>query len=128
MKDDLQMERRIRLADLYDIYGPILTKRQRLIYEMHEQDDLSFSEISEELSISRQAVSDRLQRVRDRLDELERSLGVLAKFKNLESRLSSLEKLTTSWKARLPEDFAQKSLEILTGPGLKDEGGTKSGV
>lgn len=69
------LERRVQFSRLYDLYGPLLTEKQRRIYEMHELDDLSLSEISEELSISRQGVSDQLTRVRARLEELEGLLG-----------------------------------------------------
>ena len=70
MSDSEILERRVYLSRLYDLYGPLLTERQRRVYEMHELDDLSLSEISEELEISRQGVSDQLQRVRDRLEEI----------------------------------------------------------
>lgn len=70
------LKQRVRLLRLYDLYGPLLTERQRRIYEMHDLDDYSLSEISEDLSISRQGVSDQLQRVRDRLEEMERLLGL----------------------------------------------------
>lgn len=114
------MEKRVYLASLYDIYGSILTEKQRLTYEMHEQDDLSLSEISEELSVSRQGVSDQLQRARDRLEELERSLGIRARLNDLESRLSSLEELLSSWREDLPGEFAERAFEILSGVGGKD--------
>jgi predicted DNA-binding protein YlxM (UPF0122 family) len=54
------------------------------VYELRELDDLSLSEISDELSISRQGVSDQLSRVRERLEEIESLLGMLGRFDFIE--------------------------------------------
>ncbi len=84
MIEDGPLERRLRVSRLYDLYGPLLTERQRRVYELHEHDDLSLSEISDELSISRQGVSDQLSRARERLEEIERLLGVQARLELIE--------------------------------------------
>lgn len=90
MSDSEILERRVYLSRLYDLYGPLLTERQRRVYEMHELDDLSLSEISEELEISRQGVSDQLQRVRDRLEEIERLVGLDARLQRIEAQAQCL--------------------------------------
>ena len=79
MSEQEVLERRIRVSRLYDLYGPLLTERQ-----LRELDDLSLSEISDELSISRQGVSDQLSRVRERLEEIESLLGMLRRFDFIE--------------------------------------------
>ncbi len=79
------LERRVQFSRLYDLYGPLLTERQRRVYELHEHDDLSLAEISEELGISRQGVSDQLTRVRERLEEIEKLLGFAASFDRIEA-------------------------------------------
>ena len=48
--------------ELYDIYGSLLTKRQQEILQLYFQEDFSYAEISEELSISRAAVLDAVHR------------------------------------------------------------------
>lgn len=80
MGENELLGRRVRLSRLYDLYGPLLTERQRRVYELHEHDDLSLSEISAELSISRQGVSDQLTRARERLEEIEALLGAQSRF------------------------------------------------
>ncbi len=55
------MKEILQLTLLYDFYGELLTEKQKLVYEMYYQNDLSLSEIGEELSISRQAVRDQLK-------------------------------------------------------------------
>ena len=52
----------LQLTLLYDFYGELLTEKQKQVYELHYQNDLSLTEIGEELSISRQAVRDQLKR------------------------------------------------------------------
>lgn len=84
------LERRIHLSRLYDLYGPLLTERQRRIYEMHELDDLSLSEISDELHISRQGVSDQLAKVRERLEEFERLLMFAHTLSRIESSAQAI--------------------------------------
>ena len=46
----------VQAALLLDVYGALLTERQRQFMLMHFEQDLSFSEIAREFRISRQAV------------------------------------------------------------------------
>lgn len=85
------LRRRVHISRLYDLYAPLLTERQRNIYEMHELDDLSLSEISSQLEISRQAVSDQLQRGREKLGELEQQLKLLARLDSIEEEACRLK-------------------------------------
>ena len=41
------MEKRVRTSLLLSFYGPMLTERQRETLRMHEEDDLSLSEIAQ---------------------------------------------------------------------------------
>lgn len=84
------LKRRVRFSRLYDLYGPLLTERQRRIYEMHELDDFSLSEISETLHISRQGVSDQLSKVRGRLAEMENLLGFDATLNRIEKSAQAI--------------------------------------
>lgn len=118
--DDLLIKKRVYLARLYDLYGPVLTEKQRKAYEMHDLEDLSLSEISQELSITRQGISDQLQRARDRLEELELSLGIAARLDDLEGRLKKLEVLLNSG-PDIHYDLTLKIRSIISGD-LKDEG------
>jgi uncharacterized protein len=54
------MDDNIKLAMLFDLYGGLLTPKQREIFELSHNDDLSLGEIAENLSISRQGVRDAL--------------------------------------------------------------------
>ena len=52
----------VRKGRLLDLYGPLLTEKQRRCMEMYFDMDLSLSEIGEELHISRQGAYDMLKR------------------------------------------------------------------
>ena len=54
--------------DLFDVYGDLLTKRQREILSLYYEEDFSYTEISEELEISRAAAMDSVHRATKLLD------------------------------------------------------------
>ncbi len=70
------LEQRLYLAQLYDIYGPLLTDKQQRCLEMHLLEDFSMSEIGESLQVSRQAVYDILHRSEQIMAEYESRLGL----------------------------------------------------
>ena len=70
----------LQLTLLYDFYGELLTEKQKQVYELHYQNDLSLTEIGEELSISRQAVRDQLKRTEKILLDYEEKLQVVSRF------------------------------------------------
>ena len=56
------MAKDLKTAELLDIYGGLLNKKQRAALELYYFDDLSLSEISENVGISRQGVNDLIKR------------------------------------------------------------------
>lgn len=62
---------RIEINQLIDIYGELLTQRQLEILEYYYQDDLSYSEIAQELNISRAAVLDAVHKGIKQLEKYE---------------------------------------------------------
>ena len=51
-------EKDMRLSLLYDYYSELLSAKQRQVFELYYNEDLSLSEISEQLDITRQGVRD----------------------------------------------------------------------
>ncbi len=74
---------------LFDLYGPLLTKRQQDVLEFYFQDDLSLAEIQENLSISKAAVYDALRKGVQAMEELESILHLQAKLKVIQRFLQS---------------------------------------
>ena len=93
------MDEILHLTLLYDFYGELLTEKQKQVFDLHYQDDLSLSEIGEELSISRQAVRDQLKRTEKILTDYEQKLGLVAKFqaqkKSVREMLDILQEMET---------------------------------
>lgn len=81
---------RMRLGRLFDIYGGLLTAKQKQCLGLYFYDDLSLSEISEELGVSRQAVHDLLKRVEQLLERYEASLKVLSREEKLQQAIDLL--------------------------------------
>ncbi|MDR1378113.1 MAG: hypothetical protein LBJ36_03585 [Synergistaceae bacterium] len=89
--DRLSLDFRVRVNSLYDFYAPLLTQRQRDIYEMRCFLDLSLAEIAEALGVTRQAVHILVNRIEERLLILEETLGFATQVERLESRIEELE-------------------------------------
>ncbi len=74
------MEKRIDTAVLLALYGPMLTGRQLEALRLHYEDDLSLSEIAQELSVTRQAAHDAIRRGEAQLLLLEEKLQLMRKW------------------------------------------------
>jgi predicted DNA-binding protein YlxM (UPF0122 family) len=90
------MEDKIKSGYLYDFYGELLTERQRSVYEMSINEDLSLSEIADTLSISRQAVHDIIKRCDHQLQEYEDKLHLVDKFMHIREDVVRINQLTSS--------------------------------
>ena len=75
---------------LFDIYGQLLTKRQREICSLYYEEDFSYSEIAEELSISRAAVQDSLKKSLNQLQKYENVIHYIEKRKKIIELLEQL--------------------------------------
>lgn len=61
---------------LFDFYGEMLTDKQRDMIEQYYNQDLSLSEIAENVGISRQGVRDSVKRAETQLFDMEERLGL----------------------------------------------------
>ena len=85
MKDDL------RFVRLWDLYSPLLTKTQREISHLYFNCDLSLGEIAEQKGVSRQSVSDCLQKCRKQLETYEEKLGFVQTVEALQKEIHALQ-------------------------------------
>jgi len=106
----VSLQKTVRLNQLYDFYGELLTERQRKLFERYYHDDLSLAEIGEEFDISRQAVYDGLRRSEQALEAFERSLQLLARHQRQRRLLERLEAEVE----RLAQHVDPRLLEPLT--------------
>ncbi len=84
MKDDLPFVR------LLDLYTPLLTKTQQEITHLYFDCDLSLAEIAEEKQVSRQSVSDCLQKCRKQLEAYEEKLGFAKIVAEMQAQIDAL--------------------------------------
>ncbi|MBR3382127.1 MAG: helix-turn-helix domain-containing protein [Clostridia bacterium] len=68
---------------MLDYYGSFLTERQAALMRMSADEDMSLSEIAEQVGISRQAVRDHLAKASRELASLEERLGLAARDREL---------------------------------------------
>lgn len=88
-----------RVNSLLDIYGNILTDKQKEIMEMYFHYDLSLAEISENLNVSRNAVHDLIKRTTKSLENYEKKLMFLQK----KEKVLALEELNKKVKDKINE-------------------------
>ena len=92
---------------LLDFYGELLTNKQRECFDLHYNEDLSLSEIAEQLGISRQGVWDNIRRAESAMEDVEEKTGLLRRFEEnreaLKKLLRTLEELTESTEGRAQE-------------------------
>ncbi len=62
-----------------DLYGGLLTEKQRTFIHLHFEDDLSFGEIARQHGVSRQAIHDATKHADLALEKYEEQLGLLSR-------------------------------------------------
>ncbi len=72
----------LEMSLLFDFYGDLLTEKQRELFDLYYNEDLSLSEIAENVGITRQAVRDSVKRAERTLKDMESRLGFAAKYGN----------------------------------------------
>ena len=70
----------LEMSLLFDFYGETLTEKQRELFDLYYNEDLSLSEIAEHAGITRQGVRDSIKRAEHALGEMEDKLGLVARY------------------------------------------------
>lgn len=78
---------RVELTNLFDIYESLLTDREKEIFKYYYYEDLSLSEISENLNITRTGVFNTLKKVEEKLLQYEGNLKLMSIKGTLKSLL-----------------------------------------
>lgn len=90
------MDKKLIISLLLDFYGQLLSKKQFEIMGYYYNDDLSLSEISEIVGITRQGVHDTIKRSEQFLEDLEEKLGLYGKWQSVQSQLEIVENAITN--------------------------------
>jgi hypothetical protein len=105
------LEKISRVVLLKDFYGPLLTEKQQNVLNLHYENDLSLSEIADDMNTSRQAVYDMVKKAESLLEQYEQKLGLVERFQIMRERLNELSSLLEG--KELNQRTVSQSVEIL---------------
>ena len=113
MKDDIE---RVEYASmLYDFYGSLLNDAQNEVMALYHEDDMSLSEIAEEIGQTRQAVHYTLRKAEKALESYEEKLGLVASYKeNRKLAAAAISIIEGSGIAKGDTDKLKKIIEQIT--------------
>ena len=111
MTSEDRLEKTTHVLSLLDLYDDLLTAKQQDYLNFYYQDDLSLSEIAEELGVSRNAVFDQIRRATRILEDYEEKLHLLKKH---QERLALIDQIETEEQIEHDklEDYLQRLKEI----------------
>ena len=105
------MENNVKISILLEIYGNLLTEKQRTLLENYYNQDLSLSEIAENEQITRQAVRDNIKKGENKLFEYEEKLGIMKKTKVQEEQIAKVLSELTKIESKMSDKQMAKVLE-----------------
>ena len=102
-----------RMTMLFDFYGDILTERQRELFDLYYNEDLSLAEIAENCGISRQGVRDVIVRAEAAMNELEDKTGLLKRFMRMQDSVDAIVAAANEIKTIYYRQYENHRLEEL---------------
>lgn len=94
-----KLEERDWMMTLIDLYGALLTERQREIVALYYFCDVTFAEIAEQKEVSRQSVADCIKKCRKTLTETENKLHCAQMLDRSRQAFRQFRYLVTNWKS-----------------------------
>jgi len=88
------LEKLNHINELYDIYKLLLTDKQRAYIELYYHEDLSLSEVAEEVGVSRNAVHDNIRRTEKLLIDYEEKLRIYEKDRKRQAFYDKIKECT----------------------------------
>lgn len=90
----MNIDKIIEVSKLYDFYSELLSAKQQQYISDYFLNDLSLTEISENYSISKQAVSNNIKRTVSELESFEKKLNLIKLNRERSYILEEMKKLT----------------------------------
>lgn len=114
----LSVNKNLDMSILLDLYGGLLTDKQRDVLELYYNDDLSLAEIAEQYDISRQGVHDSIKRGEEALLGYEKVLGLREQQEQYKKQLvqfkeMALEVFEECKKVSFGRNIAEKTITLL---------------
>ena len=93
------------MSMLFDFYGELLTDKQKELFDLYYNEDMSLTEISEIVGITRQGVRDAVMRAEMSLRDIEDKVGLVKRYSRLSDKIGQIgdcahyiaRKLSISW-------------------------------
>ncbi len=85
------MDEVVYYNELYDLYGELLTEKQREYFEDYYFNNLSYAEMADDFDVSRNAIFKQVHIATDKLIEYEDKLHLLEKKKKLLEIIDEVE-------------------------------------
>ena len=117
-----RLGKKVNYGLLAAFYAPLLTDRQQTLIDLYCNEDLSLSEIANQLSVSRQAISDNLNRAYEHLDSLEERLSLYQSYLQMRKDAVSCRALLSKVEASADTAEYLKSAMVLLDDGIIKEG------
>ena len=113
------MDNKLQMTMLLDFFGDLLTDKQREYFDLYHNEDLSLSEIAENVGITRQGVYDIIARAENTLLETERKTGLIKRFSEMQMEIakavSLAEEIINQSDSAETAAIATQLSELLTG-------------
>ncbi len=84
-------EKNVVISKLFDLYGQLLTEKQKDVIDLYYNEDLSLSEIATEKDITPQGVRDSIKRGEMALLEFENTLHFAEKINEIDKLIAKIE-------------------------------------
>lgn len=84
------MEKIVEIGVLFDYYGKLLSEKQYQVIDQYYNEDLTLNEISEINGVSKQGISDILNRSEKKLKFYESELHLIQKFYEISNKLNQI--------------------------------------
>ena len=85
------MEKLVYLNNLFDLYGDLLTDKQKRYFKDYYFDNLSYGEISEKYNISRNAIFHQLKIIEEKLEYYEEKLKLYSKKNTIDDIIKIID-------------------------------------
>lgn len=100
------MEEKVKISMLLQTYGKLLTEKQYEFLNDYYNNDLSLSEIAENMQITRQAVRDNIKKGENKLFEYEEKLGIMKNTMRQEEKIAIILSEIT----KIENDYTDKQI------------------
>lgn len=106
-------EKDLEVSLLLDFYGELLSPEKREAARLYFDEDLSLAEIAKNTDITRQGVRDRIEKAKAQLYTYEEKLGLAAKLREIDRKLSDIVPRLEALKSDAAEPARRELSEII---------------